>query len=253
MRDAALRRGGARRNDVWAPRMPYLMHIAFDNPFRLLRNVYYFEYKGVRFKLVQNNPRKWADVVLTIVNSYDSPAAQHAFSTAGEFASALGWVNKVGIPVRHIGGPGVRAIFRLRQARCNTFVFPEIAFRGMHVGYSMSRIAKITDDHQRIGLTLFREAHSANKVLLSLLLYWQILEIRDDAVGWTNKVMRTQPRALHRVREYLQQLPLKGRRLGEYLQEDCRHAIAHIRRKPGRTPQVRRRGYDQTGLVYGRT
>ena len=25
-------------------------------------------------------------------------------------------------------------------------------------------------------------------------------------------------------------------RLGDYLQEDCRHAIAHVRRKPGRTP-----------------
>ncbi len=32
--------------------MPFLMHIAFDNPFRLKRNVHYFEYGGVRFKLL---------------------------------------------------------------------------------------------------------------------------------------------------------------------------------------------------------
>ncbi len=32
----------------------------------------------------------------------------------------------------------------------------------------------------------------------------------------------------------MSQLPLRGRRLGDYLQDDCRHAIAHIRRAAGR-------------------
>ena len=32
----------------------------------------------------------------------------------------------------------------------------------------------------------------------------------------------------------LRELPLQGRSLGQYLLDDCRHAIAHIRRKPGR-------------------
>jgi hypothetical protein len=37
--------------------MPYLMHIAFDNSRRLPRHIYYFEYAGVRFKLIQNEAR----------------------------------------------------------------------------------------------------------------------------------------------------------------------------------------------------
>jgi hypothetical protein len=107
----------------------------------------------------------------------------------------------------------------------------------MHVGYTMSRIARITNEQQKIGLTLFREALSANKVLLSLLLNWQIMEIRhSDPVGWVNKVVRRNPEVLlHGVASRaLSELPLQGRSLGQYLLDDCRHAIAHIRRKPGR-------------------
>jgi len=107
----------------------------------------------------------------------------------------------------------------------------------MHVGYTMSRIARITNEQQKIGLTLFREALSANKVLLSLLLNWQIMEIRhSDPVAWVNKVARRNPQVfLHGVASRaLNELPLQGRSLGQYLLDDCRHAIAHIRRKPGR-------------------
>lgn len=212
------------------------MHIGFDNPFRLRRNVHYFEYRGVRFKLIQNNPRRWADVLLTIVDSHDSPAAKRAYSVAGEFASALSWEFGVGTAIHGVtGGPGVPRAFRLRRAQCVSFVFPELTFRGMHVGYNISRIAHVTNEQQKIGLTLFREALGANKVLLSLLLNWQVMEIRHgDPVGWINRVVRRHPEALIGAQHQLQELPVQGRGVGQYLLEDCRHAIAHIRRKPGR-------------------
>ncbi len=215
--------------------MPFLMHIAFDNPFRLKRNVHYFEYGGVRFKLIQNDPRKWADVLVTIVDSYNSPAVQRAYSAAGEFASALSWEFGVGTAIREVGGPGVGQTFRLRQARCVSFVFPGITFRGMHIGHTLSRIARITNEQQKIGLTLFREALGSNKVLLALLLTWQIMEIRHhDPVSWVNNVVGQQPQVLQRAHNELSELPLQGRTVGQYLLDDCRHAIAHIRRKPGR-------------------
>jgi hypothetical protein len=211
------------------------MHIAFDNPFRLKRNVHYFEYGGVRFKLIQNNPRKWSDVLITIVDSAHSPAAQRAYSAAGEFASALSWELGVGTAIRGVGGPGIREGFPLRRARCVMRVFPEIPFQGMVVGFDIARIARITSQEQRIGLTLFREAKGANKVLLSLLLYWQVMEIRHGhAEGWIDRTVRRHPRVLAAVGDYVQRLPIGGKSLGHYLLDDCRHAIAHIRRKPGK-------------------
>ena len=50
--------------------MAYLMHIGFDNSARFWKNVFYFEYKGVRFKLIQNNNREWCNVLLTIVKRF---------------------------------------------------------------------------------------------------------------------------------------------------------------------------------------
>ena len=106
----------------------------------------------------------------------------------------------MGTSIREVGGPGVLSTFRLRQAQCVSRVFPSIPFAGMHVGHSISRIARITTEQQKIGLTLFREALSSNKVLLSFLLSWQIMEIRhSDPVRWINETLRRHPQASHRV------------------------------------------------------
>src|SRR4051812_38050875 len=124
--------------------MPYLMHIALDNPFRFRGRVHYFEYNGIRFKLVQNNPQKWSDVLLTITEgARPHPSVQVALTAASEFASALAWELDTGMSIRHIGGPGIRPAIRLKNAQCVTFVFPELPYRGAPIGFDLTRIAKI--------------------------------------------------------------------------------------------------------------
>jgi hypothetical protein len=87
---------------------------------------------------------------------------------------------------------------------------------------------------QREAVTVFREARSANNDYLALLFFWQVLEVgaKGGAVKFVNGALRK-----HRGRLYLpdsvKDLPLGTRKLGEYLLEDWRHAIAHINRKPG--------------------
>ena len=73
--------------------MPELMHIAFDNSCRLRNRVYYFEYKNIRFKLIQNNPNKWSDVLLTILPGHDESLTDKVRTIAGEFLSLLSWQN----------------------------------------------------------------------------------------------------------------------------------------------------------------
>jgi hypothetical protein len=219
--------------------MPYLLNISLDNPNRLKRKVNYFEYRGVRFKLVQNDPRKWSDSLLTIIpNDYRSPEAHVAYAAAGEFASALSWEFDVGVTVSGLGGGSFPPTLTLRNARPRQFVFPRVPFSRvsrMVGGHSIERIARVTNEQQRIGLTLYREALSSNKELLSLLLNWQVLEIRHkDPVGWINKVVRKHAHDLVEVIRLLPELPLAGRSLGNYLLDDCRDAIAHIRRRPGK-------------------
>jgi hypothetical protein len=90
--------------------MAYLMEICFDNSCRLARKRYVFQYRGVTFKLMQDNPRRWADHLLTIVPDHTSPEAEKAFAAACEFISAVGWEHQAGVAVWETGGRGWRDI-----------------------------------------------------------------------------------------------------------------------------------------------
>lgn len=215
--------------------MAYLMQIAFDNTRRLQRKRYLFEYRGVRFKLIQNNPRKWADHLITIVPQDNRTAREHVFSVASEFLSALAWENSADVAVWEAGGSGWPDDLPLQKAQPNIFVFPRIPFRGNVVGYTLSQIPQIQNEAQRIALALFREARASNNDYLSFLFFWQVLEVDGhSAEGFVDQAFRKHRGRLRIDQSYISRLPLDGRTLGRYLLDDCRNAIAHIRRKPGK-------------------
>ena len=137
-------------------------------------------------------------------------------------------------PLRHVGGNGIKPEFDLHKAKCLSFSFPEIPFQGMLTGYGISQIAQIENANQRIALTLYREAQTVNKIYFKFLFFWQILEIQNgDAVGWINKIKKRRPRELSRAFAEIKNLNLNSKSLGNYFLDDCRHAIAHIRRRLG--------------------
>jgi hypothetical protein len=215
--------------------MPFLMHIGFDNPMRLKRRVYYLQYGGVRFKLVQNDGLTQSDILLTLIPAHDPIAQQHAYAVGTEFLSALGWINGSPVAVQNIGGIGVRSPFRLREARVQMWASPQVPFGRYSVNHDIFRIPQVETADQRTALHLFREALSSNKQFLSFLFYWQILEVGGgNAVDWADKVHRRRYPKLHLPSDQVRQLPLGTRSLGSYLQGDWRDAIAHIRRQPGK-------------------
>jgi hypothetical protein len=215
--------------------MPYLMQICFDNDRRFNRKNYLFEYKGIKFKLVQNNPRKWADSLLTILPHYSQDKLDAAFKSASEFLSALSWELKSRIMVGGVGGSSWKEEFPLSKAKPSAFTFPRIPFGGLKRGYNLRSIPNIKTDYQRTALTLYREANASNNNYLSFMFYWQVLETRNtDAVGYVDKTYKKKRNELMIQDHHLSSLPLNGKTLGLYLQKDCRHAIAHIRRKPGK-------------------
>lgn len=214
------------------------MHIGFDNGDRLARRIYYFEYKGIRFKLIQNDGKTYRDVLLTLIDDMNNRAAQApAYETAGEFISALSWQNGSRMKLGFTGGPSVRKGFTLRRARCTNRSFMEIPFHGSTLGCDISVIPKIETNQQRIALTLCREAKSSNNYFLSFLFYWQVLEIGPaSAHNWVDKTYRRRgTNGFYINPRDLQSLGIGGKSIGDYLQDDCRDAIAHIKRRPGKT------------------
>jgi len=211
------------------------MHICFDNSSRLQRRIYYFEYRGVRFKLIQNKLGKWSDVLLTITPLNDRSAQEDSYSAAGEFLSAFSWHNSSNVSLSSCGGIGRPKSFKLRQATCHIFTYPKTSFSRYSFGYQISPIPEVENEDQRLALALFREARSSNKLFLSFLFYWQVMEVGGgEPIGWINKVYYASPRKIHIDRDTIKQLPLAGQKLGNYLYDHWRNAIAHIRRRRGR-------------------
>lgn len=215
--------------------MPYLMQICFDNDHRFSRSYYLFEYKGVKFKLVQNNPRKWADSLLTILPNDSRNTLEVAFKVASEFLSALSWELKSRIMVGGVGGGGWKAQFPLSKANPSSFTFPRIPFDGLITGYNLYSIPNIETKYQRTALTLYREATASNNNYLSFIFYWQVLETSNtNAIEYVDKIYRKKRSELMLKDHNFSSLQLNGKTLGVYLQDDCRHAIAHIKRKRGK-------------------
>lgn len=211
------------------------MHIGFDNSSRLIRRVYYFEYKGIRYKLIQNKSRKWCDTLLTIIPEKNNEEAKNkAYTTAAEFLSALSWENNSRVAIHPPGGAGVRENYRLKQAKSCIFDLSGIPTgRCAVVGYDICRIPEVETEEQRNALILFREANSSNNKYLSFLFFWQILDIgRNDPIGWIDKVYRKNRDKIRLSEKDVARLPLAKKSLGYYFHDDCRNAIAHIFKRP---------------------
>jgi hypothetical protein len=218
--------------------MPFLMHISFDNSGLLGRNVYYFEYRGIRFKLIQSTSLRWCSVLLTILPEDTATSRNQAYMAASEFLSALAWQNHSTVAMWDSRGLGVPKHLRLRQAKRFVFDLPRIAIRhkGRVVGLDICTLPKVETDEQRTALVLFREARSSNNCYLSFLFFWQVMETAGaNIVEWVNSAYEKHRDALTITDYELKRLPLKGGKLGNYLEDDCRHAIAHIRRYSWKT------------------
>ncbi len=216
--------------------MSYLMHIPFDNSNRLDRNTYYFEYKRIKFKLIQNI-QKYQDVLLTILpESNDRVGKIH--KVACEYLSALSWQNGAMVIITPEGG-AERKETTLRKAKCTMFALRKVPW-GCYSGrgYSILVIPKVVNNRQRKALALFRQAFSNLNPYFSFLFYWHVLGVRKRKLlhknpsDWIDDSFKKSK--VHVAKEDLTRLHLGKQTLGECLYDDHRNAIAHIERVPGK-------------------
>lgn len=105
----------------------------------------------------------------------------------------------------------------------------------MTIGGDLVAIPHVETEQQRIALALFREAKASNNNYLSLLCFWQVLEVDGEKSRVVaDRIMAQASKHPRLDRLFIDKLPLAGRTLGAYLEEDWRHAIAHIKRWAGR-------------------
>ena len=217
------------------------MQICFNNSSRLSKKQYYSNYKGIKFKLIQNNPKKWSDVLISIIDTHFTPPSlniqEDIFLNASEFLSALSWQHNSLVKIWSGGGIGSNKKLTLRNAKCNFYDFPKISCAGNTGSYNIDIIPFIENDIQRNALYLYREALSSNNIYLSCLFYWHILELKGGSktIGWINKTINKNLNKVRIPHHYFADLNIKSKKLGTYLHDDCRNAIAHINRYKDKT------------------
>lgn len=119
--------------------MNYLLQLCFDNIHRLSRKNYLFQYKGVRFKLVQNSRKEQADHLLTIIQGLTTPDRPLAFLRAAELNSALGWQNSSRVSLWEAGGAGWPDDWSPSRARPSILTFHRVGPGGA-IGFDLMRI-----------------------------------------------------------------------------------------------------------------
>lgn len=202
-----------------------LYQVCYDCPWRFVGRTQYFEYKEVAFKLVQSKSWKRPGHLLSIIER-EGDRERH-FAAAAEFVSALAWERRTGAMVWEVGLLSWRPELSLRNARPSMYSLPRIPYEGGLLAGKLSRLPDIATEEQRVALGLMREARATNNQFLAFLFFWRVLEIAPrDAAGQANRVFR---KAAHGVDPaWVEQLPLAGRSLGNYLYDDCRNAVAHL-------------------------
>jgi hypothetical protein len=215
--------------------LAYLLSIAFDNSRRFRRKSYVFEYQGTRFKLVQDDPRRWSDHLLTIARDNSYATRQHVFTVAAEFLNALAWETNARMTVHETGSITWPDEYPIRRTKPFIRTFPEIPYGGAILGYDLERVPHVSTPEQRGALAIYREANASNNSYLAFLFFWQVLEIGGGKAScFVEEALAGQHGRLRfNVQELLGRLPLiQGQSTGEYLFDNCRSAIAHLKRYP---------------------
>ena len=214
--------------------MAYLMHIGFDDNDFFWKNIFYFEYKGIKFKFIQDKRKKWSSVLITIIKGQNNLVEENrAYNLASEYLSALAWEHNSVMKVWHSGnyGGGISEDIKLLKARRVFFQFPRSPFYGYSYGFDFQRIPKVENEKQRDALILYREARSTNNDYLSFLFFWQVLEIgyKGGSTNWINKIWRNNQGELKNDIKYdVEKISMGSKNIGEYLYHDCRTAISHL-------------------------
>ena len=214
--------------------MAYLMHIGFDNNNIFWKNIFYFEYKGIKFKFIQDKRKKWSNVLITIIKGQNNSVEENvAYNIASEYLSVLAWEHNSVMKVWHSGnyGAGIPEDIKLSKARRVFFQFPKSPFYGYTYGCGFQRIPKVENEKQRDALILYREARSTNNDYLSFLFFWQVLEIgyKGGSTNWINKIWRNNQSELRNSIKYdIGKISMGSKKIGEYLYHDCRTAISHL-------------------------
>ena len=209
-----------------------------DTICRFEKAEYIFKFEGKMYRLIRGTDQE-LDKLCTITDNSD---AEHDESERTmRLVDYLSWELRQPIRYVSVGNQGYAdGKITLETALINSFHGRRL--RGSVV--NISSIPDVTNDTQRLALSLWNEARVSYSPFLGFINYWKILELSPygkrlkgkpskRAKKWVNSV----PHHKVYIREEMGKiLAAEKIDLGTFLYDRCRNAIAHVTRKPVLSP-----------------
>ena len=213
--------------------MAYVMQVSFDSYWKILKPSYVFKFRGREYRLLRGKRQRGGielDCILTILNEYDEKECDKVYRDIMIYCGCLSWERHTPIIVGGGGGYGAKEVTIKRAGRVDTTnrILP-ISMLNL----TIERIPYVYTKDQEDALGLYREAIASGSPFYKFLCLWNILNIpyREESLvlDWINNARRNKR---HRFfsNKLIEELEKEGINIGEYLKEQCRNAIVHIRR-----------------------
>ncbi len=220
--------------------MPYVMQVNFDSYWMLAKPSCVFrfrnrEYRMLRGKGPQN--RKEKDCILTILTNYDKEEESKIYRDIMIYYGCLSWEYHTPIIVGGGGGYGNSKKVSIRSVRR-----VDVSKRDLPIGVhylSIGRIPYVYTKDQEDAIGLYREAIASGSPFYKFLCLWNILNIpsrKSNLVKrWINDTTEKKKDKIF-PNNHINGLKAKKRDIADYLDEECRDAVSHVRRdSPQRT------------------
>lgn len=211
--------------------------VAFDGGLRDPRKVLRVDFDGLTLHVKPNGPdggegpggteSKWADLISVFVE--DPREVDGVEKRVNRFLSALSWKDQIGYATLGSIMSGCRATDR-ENPRFN-FGHPRVRW-DTHIGkFDFEHLVVLVRDDQRLALALYRDALASNTDFYRFLNFYKIINIRyhygADQKAWIDtNLTKVGPRQM-KSKSRADELLGAGKKIGEYLYEQGRCAIAH--------------------------
>jgi len=221
--------------------MPMHMIYALDADMYLDKAEYIFEFEGRKFRLVRGPEGETDKLCVIIQDPCDKNEEREVFESVLKLFDRLSWMWRVGIYCSSGGGFGFREnSLNFETAKINCFCKRNL--RSLIT--NLSTLPDVQNETQDFALSLWNEGSYAQSPFLKFICFWRILELSPDnkkckgnpslrAVNWINSVSYSR---VYPGEELVKIIQTEKIKIGNFLYEQCRNAIAHVTRKPTMKP-----------------
>jgi hypothetical protein len=233
--------------------MAQVIEIHLESYYKLARRSLVFRFMGRDFKLLRGRKRKGLrfgsklvrvgterDCLLTIIRDHDQHEWNEAVRVALIYLGCVSWENRALIGYRPGGGHGFKDEWRTEIRKAFRANVTERRLPAITHYLRVEHLPCPQSPEHLAAIGLYREGMESESPFYKVLCFWNILSVTGRGTsaieGWIDAAVKHRRSRL--ILDGERELVASTPRIGYYLADSCRNAIAHIRRNKPLDPAI---------------